>query len=403
MEGPLSKVRVLAVENYLASPVASMTMADLGAEVIKVEPPQGDMSRLTIGPNHQGESNHYLCWNRDKKGIVLDLRTPTGKEAFYDLVKISDVVINNFRPGATERLGMDYETLKKINPRIICTNLTGMGSSGPHRDWSVVDSTAAGISGMLSVTGEPGGRPIRPGPAVCDLACALYGVIGTISALYERERTGVGQNVDVSLLGASIALMGYHISYYTCSGEIPAPLGSGYPFTAPLGAYKTKDGYIVLGPCWPRIARAIGAEWLIDDPRFAKTEDRMKNRWELDEEIEKCLAQAAAEEWLEIFHYEDIIAGLLNTVDKAVADAQVNHLNMILTIKHPLGGELKLAGNPIMMPSLKGKHSSPPTLGQHTDEVLGRLLDYSEDKINRLKAEQETHAEETKAHVRKEK
>ncbi|MFC1983327.1 CaiB/BaiF CoA transferase family protein, partial [Chloroflexota bacterium] len=338
MEGPLSNIRVLTLDNYLAGPVAAMTMADLGAEVIKIEPPQGDMSRLTTGPNHKGESSHFLSWNRNKKSVVLDLRTPSGKEALYDLVKMADVVMNNFRPGVMTRLGADYDTLKKINPRIICVNLTGMGPSGPYKDRPAVESTASGVSGILSVTGEPGGRPIRPGPAISDLANALFAVIGTISALHEREKTGRGQNVDSSLLGASVALMGYHISYYTCSGTLPEPLGSAYPFTAPYGAFKTKDGYVVLGPCWPRIARAICAEWLIDDPRFATNEARLKNRWELDKEIEKYLARMGTEEWLEIFYHEDIVAGPLNTVDKVIKDPQVNHINMILNMEHPLGG-----------------------------------------------------------------
>ncbi len=401
MEGPLSKVRVLSLANYLAGPVAAMIMADLGAEVIKIEPPQGDLSRLTVGPNHKGESSHFLSWNRNKKGIILDMRTPTGKEAFEKLVKISDVVVNNFRPGVMARLGADYEALKKINPRIISVNLTGMGPSGPDKDRPAVESTASGISGILSVTGEPGGRPIRPGPAISDLANALYAVIGTVAALYEREKTGAGQDINVSLLGASVALMGYHISYYTCSGILPEPLGSAYPFTAPYGAYKTRDGYVVLGPCWPRIARAIGAEWLIDDPRFAEAENRLKNRWELDKEIEKCLAQATTQEWLDIFYLEDIVAGPLNTVDKVIADPQVNHLKMILDMEHPLGGTVKLAGNPLMMPSIKGKHSPPPVLGQHTDEVLKKLLGYSQDQIKKLKAEQAAHAKETEEHVRK--
>ena len=274
MEGPLSGVRVLALENYLAGPVASMTMADLGAEVIKIEPPQGDLSRMTFGPNHQGESSHFLSWNRNKKGIVLDLATVSGKRAFDGLVRLSDVVINNFRPGVMARLGADYDAAP-LNPRIILVNLTGMGPSGPYRDRPSVESTAAGMSGILSVTGEPGGRPVRPGPAMSDLANALYASVATVSALYQREKTGVGQNIDVSLLGASVAFMGYHISYYTCSGEVPQPLGSGYPFTAPYGAYKTKEGYVVLGPCWPRIAVAIGAEWLIDDPRFATADARL--------------------------------------------------------------------------------------------------------------------------------
>jgi len=396
MDGPLSGVRVLAIENYLAGPVASMTMGDLGAEVIKIESEEGELSRLTPGPNHKGEASHYLSWNRNKKSIVLNLKTPSGKEALYDLVKVSDVVINNFRPGVMERMGADHETLTKINPRIISVNLTGMGPSGPNKDLPVVDSTAAGLSGLLSVTGEPNGRPVRPGPAVCDFTCALYGAIATISALYQRERTGVGQNIDVPLLAAGVALMGYHIAYYTCSGEVPQPLGSGYPFTAPFGAYKTKDGWIVLGPCWPRIAYAIGADWLVDDPRFARDEDRLKNRQELDKEVEKYFLQATTEEWLTILRMQNIISGPLYTVDRTVDDPQVNHLNMILNIEHSLGGRVRLAGNPIMMPSLKGKHLPPPTLGQHTNEVLADVLGYSKDKIKKIREEQESHVQETR-------
>ena len=401
MQGPLTGVRVLALENYLAGPVASMTMADLGAEVIKIEPPQGDLSRMTFGPNHKGESSHFLSWNRNKKGIVLDLTTVSGKQAFEGLVKVSDVVINNFRPGVMARLGADYAALRRLNPRIILVNLTGMGPSGPYRDRPSVESTAAGISGILSVTGEPGGRPVRPGPAMSDLANALYAIVATVSALYQREKTGLGQNIDVSLLGASVAFMGYHISYYTCSGEVPQPLGSGYPFTAPYGAYKTKEGYVVLGPCWPRIAVAIGAEWLIDDPRFATPDARLAHRRELDEELEKRLAAATTDEWLEIFYQMDIVAGPLNTVDKVVADAQVNHLNMILTLEHPLGGTVRLAGNPIMMDSITGRHEAPPLLGQHTDEVLKSLLGYSQDQIAELRREQAAHAKATERHTRK--
>jgi len=401
MEGPLSGVRVLALENYLAGPVASMTMADLGAEVIKIEPPQGDLSRMTFGPNHKGESSHFLSWNRNKKGIVLDLTTVSGKRAFDALVKVSDVVINNFRPGVMARLGADHAALRRLNPRIISVNLTGMGPSGPYRDRPSVESTAAGMSGILSVTGEPGGRPVRPGPAMSDLANALYAATATVSALYQREKTGAGQNIDVSLLGASVAFMGYHISYYACSGEIPQPLGSGYPFTAPYGAYKTKEGYVVLGPCWPRIAVAIGAEWLIEDPRFATADARLAHRQELDRELEKCLAAATADEWLEVFYQMDIVAGPLNTVDQVVDDPQVNHLNMILSLEHPLGGVVRAAGNPVMMDSIKGRHSAPPLLGQHTEEVLKGLLSYTDAQLRELSREQETHAKATEAHTRK--
>ena len=176
--------------------------------------------------------------------------------------------------------------------------------------------------------------------------------------------------------------MGYHISYYTCSGEVPGPMGSGYPFTAPFGAYKTKDGYIVLGPCWPRIAYAIGAEWLVDDPRFAETENRLANRQELDVELEKVFRNATTEEWLAVMRVEDIIAGPLNTVDQVVEDPQVNHLDMILELEHPLGGRIRLAGNPIKMQSIQGAPQAPPTLGQHTEEVLRSVLGYGDKEID---------------------
>jgi len=401
MEGPLSGIRVLAIETALAGPFGSTILGDLGADVIKIEPPTGDLSRLSAGPNHNGESSHLLAYNRNKRGIIQDIRTPTGKEAFYDLVKISDVVWNNLRVGAMERLGADFDTLKKINPRIICTNITGWGPSGPYANRGSTSVIAESTSGMLSITGEPGGRPIRPGPAVADLSTSLYAVIGTISALYERERTGVGQTVDVSLLGSSIALMSYHIAMYTCSGVLSQPLGTGYWMAVPHGAYKTKDSYIVVGPCWPRIARVIGAEWLIDEPKFGTLASRIEHRQELDKIVEQYTIKATTEEWLPLFEVEDIPCAPLNTVDKVITDPQVNHINMILTLEHSLGGKITIAGNPIMMPSLKGEHRPPNLLGEHTIEVLTELLGYSEDKIAKLKEEQEAHIEELKAHTRR--
>ncbi|MFC1914301.1 CaiB/BaiF CoA transferase family protein [Chloroflexota bacterium] len=401
MKGPLSGIRVLTLETFLAAPFGTMVLGDLGAEVIKVEPTQGEGSRLTAGADYKGESSHYLAYNRNKKGVTLDLSIPTGREAFTDLVRISDVVVQNMRPGVMERLGFGYEDLKAINPKVILCSYSGYGPTGPYSGWPAVESTASGISGIMSITGEPEGRPCRPGPAVSDLANALYGVIGIISALYERERTGTGQQVMSSLLGASVSFMSFHVSWYTCSGEELGPLGSGYPHAVPYGALKCQDGYIVVGPCWPRICNVIGAEHLIDDPRFKELGDRLKNRWELNEEIEKHLSLLTADEWLPIFHEHDIAVAPLNKVSQMVEDPQVNHMDMIVSIEHALGGAIKLAGNPIMMDSIKGEHTSPPTLGQDTEGVLKELLGYSDEKIKKMREEQEANREELEKHVRK--
>ncbi len=401
MQGPLSGIRVLALENALAGPFGSMILGDLGAEVIKVEPTQGDIGRVWAGARYNGEPVHYLAYNRNKKGIILDLRTPSGKAAALDLIKISDIVWDNFRPGAMERLGLGYQDLKAINLKVIAVHLTGFGPSGPYKDRPSNDSVASGMSGIMSVTGEPGGRPIKPGPAVPDLANALYGVIGALAALRHREATGEGQEVNTSLLGAGIAFMSFHIAEYTIGNNLIGPLGSGYPMSAPYGAYKAKEGYVVMGVNWPRVARIIGADALIDDPRFKTLEDRVKNRWELNEEIEKYLSVLTAEEWLPIMYANDIVAGPLYNVAEVVEVPQVKHMHMITPVKHALGGEIKLVNSPVTMESMEGEHASPPTLGQHTQEVLKGLLGYSDEKINELEAEREANAKELEAHTRR--
>jgi len=269
MRGPLSGIRVLDISRAIAGPYGAMILGDLGAEVIHVEPPDGEISRFRAGPNYKGESFHYLSWNRNKKNMVLDFSTKLGKEAFFDLVKISDIVWNNFRPGSMERLGADYETLKKVNPRIIYVSITGYGPSGPFKGRPAFDVAILGHTGVLSVTGEPEGVPVRPGPPLADMGGGIFAAIGTLSALYDRERTGKGRKIDVAMQDACISLLSYHFCEYFCTGVIPKPLShSGHAFSVPYGVYKTKKGFIAIGPSWPRIARAIGADWLIDDPRF---------------------------------------------------------------------------------------------------------------------------------------
>jgi len=344
-----------------------------------------------------------LAFNRNKKNVVLDLDTKLGKEAFYDLVKVSDVVLDNLRPGSMERLGADYDSLKDINPRIICCSITGYGPTGPSRDRPAYDVVVLAASGILSLAREPEGPPIRPAAPIADMAAGLYAVAGILAALAERERTGKGQRIDVSLLDTCISLLSYQLSEYFCSGTVPQPLSnSGHPVSIPYGVYKTKEGYVAIGSSWPRIARAIGAEWVIDDPRFNDMEIRRQNRDELNAIVEKHMTKATAEDWLNIFEAEDIPADRVKTIDEAVVDPQVQHQKMILTMTHPLGGEIKLAGNPVKSASISEEDfTAPPTLNQHEPEILGELLQYSDVKITALRAEEKAHTEERQKHVRK--
>jgi CoA:oxalate CoA-transferase len=403
MSKPLSGVRILDLSRAIAGPYGTMLLADLGAEVIHIESPEGDISRFEAGPNYKGESFHHLSWNRNKKSIVLDFGTKSGKEAFYDLVKISDIVWNNFRPGAMERADIGYDTLKAINPRLIYVSLTGYGSSGPSKDRPAFDVVIEAHSGVLSVTGEPGERPIRPGPPLADMGGGIFAAIGALSALFDRERTREGRRIDISMQDACLSFLAYQICQYFLTGVTPSPLDhSGHKFSVPYGVYHTKKGYIAIGPSWPRIARAIGAEWMIDDPRFKDWTARDQHRQELNEVVEEQLSQAEAEDWLEIFKEEDIPADLIKTIDQVVADPQVLHRNMILTLAHPLGGEVKLVGNPIKMEGLpEDDYAAPPALDQHGHKILTELLGYSEEKIRKLKQDERENTEERLKHVRR--
>jgi crotonobetainyl-CoA:carnitine CoA-transferase CaiB-like acyl-CoA transferase len=403
MSGPLSGVRVLALEQVLAGPYGSMILGDLGAEVIKIEPPTGEQIRVSKPPPYyKGEPGYFLAFNRNKKDIVLDLMTETGLEVLYDLVRVSDVVWDNNRAGVMERLRADYDTLKGINPKIICCSVTGYGQSGPYAAWPSFDIIAQGMAGLLLQTGQPGGPPIKPAPSLADISAALFGTIGVISALWCRERTGKGQKVETNLLDGAMALLSMQYAAYFLNGVVPLPVGAGHSQAAPFGAYKTRNGWITIGAGWPRVARTLGVEWAIDDPRFTTLEDRLKNRRDLDAIITEALSEMDSATWLELLHADDIAAGPVYNLDQAPQDPQVQFNKMILTLNHSLGGQIKLMGNPIKMASVHpDEYAAPPTLGQHSHQVLSELLGYSEAKIEKLEAEQEKHFTELQSHVSK--
>lgn len=402
MGGPLSNIRILDFSHTTAGAYGTMLLADLGAEVIKIEAGEGGGDRLVPGPSHKGNNYAFLALNRNKKSIVLDLKTDTGKEAFYDLVKISDVVWDNFRSGVMKRLGADFNSLKRLNPKIVSCSITGFGVSGPYRDWPSYDITACALSGILSITGEPGRPPMRPGITIGDLGPSMFAAIGVCAALASRSQTGIGQEVQVSQLDSMVSLMGTHIAYYFCGGGVPGPEGSGHLTINPYGAYPTKDGYVALGPCWPRITRTLGAEWMENDPRFRDKETRCHNKKDLDDTLKEHFLRETTDDWLELLHVDDIPAAPVNTVDKTVADPQVVHNKMILNIADASGDEINLAGNPIKVTDIKEEDfTPPPALGEHTDQVLSGLLNYTEDRIAKLKQEYSSHATELHAHKRK--
>lgn len=405
MNGPLAGIRVLALSHAQAGPFGSMLLADMGAEVIKVEPPPtGDMGRSFGGPSHCGESYYFLAFNRGKKSLVLDLGTEAGLKAFYDLVKISDVVWDNYRPGVMERLKLDYGTLKTLNPRVICCSLSGFGQSGPYSSRPSYDIIAQGMSGIMSVTGEQDGPPLRTGPAIADFTTGMLGAFGVSAAIAGRARTGQGQKVEVSLLDACVSLLSYHFSYYFCSGEVPSRLGSGHLSLIPYGSYQTSDGYVTVGISWPRVARTVGLEWMADDPRFSTREARWQNREEFERLFSERLRQASTSQWLEMMRRDDIPAGPVNRLDQVAADPQVQHNRMVLDVEHPLGGRMKMAGNPVKMPGcIEEEYSAPPTLGQHNNEILRGLLGYSPEAIAEMKRQEEQHAAELEARLHKRK
>lgn len=401
--GPLSGIRVLDFSRAIAGPYGSMILGDLGAEIIKIETPEGDFSRVSAGPSHKGENFYYLAFNRNKKDIVLDLLTESGKEAFYDLVKVSDVVCNNFRADSMERLGAGYDTLRKINPRIIYCSITGYGPTGPSKARPAYDIAILAASGILSVTGEPDGRPVRPGVPIADESGGLFAVIGILAALAERQRTGKGKKIDISLMDTCLSLLCYQLSYYFTTGIVPRPSGnSGHLILVPYGVFQAKKGYIALGVCWPRITRAIGAEWLADDPRFKDLQARQEHRDELNAIIEEQMAKADADDWMEIFKVEDIAAAKVATLDEVAVDPQVLHQKMILTMEHSLGGEIKLAGNPIKIEGIKEEEfTPPPTLNQHQQQILSGLLGYSDEKIRKLREEESANTAQRLQHIQK--
>ena len=391
MTQPLNGIRVLDLTHVLAGPFCTQTLGDLGAEVIKIERPGvGDPTRRMPPHTVKDQSAYFMALNRNKKSLTLDLKAPEGKEIFYGLTRKADVVMNNFTPGTMEKLGLGYEDLKKINPRIVWASVTGYGQTGPYRERPSYDIIVQAMGGAMSYTGEPGQPPVRCGIPIGDLGGAVFAVIGILSALVSRSLTGEGRVVDISMLDVQIALHTYRAKYYFMAGEVPQPVGTAHVSNVPLRAYRTKDSSLVIEAYidhfFRNLCKNMGRESLADDPRFNTRAKRLENRDELDRILEEAFLEKTTDEWLKLFVELEVPAGPIYTLDKAVADPQVQSREMVVEIDSPHVGKSKDVGSPVKVSGTdRIKYNYPPALGEHSEEILRDLLDYSPEKITALR------------------
>jgi formyl-CoA transferase/CoA:oxalate CoA-transferase len=363
----------------LTGDYAAMLLGDLGAEVIKVESP-GTGDPLRQMPPHflEGESAYFLSINRNKKSIVLDLKNPNDKQTLYELVKKSDVVFDNFRPGILEKLGADYETLKKHNSKIICCSISSYGKTGPYKEQPGFDLVLQALSGSMSITGEEGRAPVRLGVPMGDLAGSMFAVFSITSALHHRNQTGEGANIDISLLDSLISMLTYVAEYYFIGNQISKPIGSGHMSVVPYRAYETKNGYIVIAvfveKFWQILCDVIGEPQLGEDERFNSTAMRLKNREQVDQLVEEKFKQKTKEEWVKLLHEAGVPAAPVNRIDEVFSDPQVLARDMLVEVEHPKCGKYKMIGNPVKVEGVKDEFRPPPLLGEHTDEVLEKIL-----------------------------
>lgn len=390
MAPPIAGIRILDLSQMLAGPYGTMILADLGAEVIKIERPGGgDIARGMPPHFFHGESVYFISMGRNKKSLSLDLKAGEGLELFYRLVRLSDVVYDNFRPGILEKLRIDYETLKQINPRIISCSVTGYGHTGPFKDRPAFDLIIQARGGIMSYTGEPGRMPVRMGAPMGDLGGGLFAVQGVLAALYQREKTGLGQKVDIGLLDCQISLLIYRGLYSLYAGEVARPVGSGHVSANPIRAFHTKTFDIVIDAntdkFFVELCEGLSLQELASDPRFLTRADRLKNKDALYALLDEAFLQKTGEEWLEILEAR-VPIGPINTVDMALRDPQVCSRNMVVEITHPCGEKMKLLGNPIKM-SQRGEeaYEPPPGIGEHTEQILRQLLSLDSSEIQRLR------------------
>jgi crotonobetainyl-CoA:carnitine CoA-transferase CaiB-like acyl-CoA transferase len=385
---PLSGVRVLDLTRALAGPFCTMILGDLGADVIKVEPAGGDMIR-EWGPFDRGTSAYYLSGNRNKRGIAVNFRDPAALEILRGLARDCDVVVENFRSGAMEAMGLSCEALMAANPRLVYASVTGFGSSGPYGGRPGFDQIAQGYSGLMSVTGTPESGPVRVGVAIGDQAAGMWCAIGVLAAIAQRHLTGRGQRVETSLLAGLIGLMSVQAQRYLSLGAAPGLAGNTHPVIAPYGVFETADGPLNIAPAtsemWKRLCGVLGLPDLPDDPQYATNAQRMERRAELKATLEAKLGERTRAEWTARLLDADIPAGPINTLADVFADEQVAHLRLVEEMQHAELGTIRQVGSPVSLDGRLGEsiRRAPPLLGEHTFEVL-REFGYAQGDLDSL-------------------
>lgn len=379
MKQPLNGLRVLDLTRALSGPFSTMTLADLGAEVIKVEPtPKGDMIRQW-GPFDQDISVYYLSANRNKKGIGVDFRKPEGLAFIRELALQSDIVVENFKVGTMESMGLSYDSLSQEKPSLIMASISGFGSKGPAKNWAGFDQIAQGYSGFMSLTGTPESGPTRVGTAIGDLTAGMWAVIGVLAAVIEMKATGKGQHVETSLLASLVSLLSVQGQRYLSVEEVPQPCGNVHPVIAPYGTFETADGPINLAPAtqdmWVRLCSVLELHELVEDPRFARNADRMKNRHILKEILEGRLQLHTRMHWTPIMIEQGIPAGPINTLEDVFSDEQVLACNLVQTVEHAQLGPLRQVALPLQMSNHDGStvRAAPPVFGQDTAQVASEI------------------------------
>ena len=390
--GPLSGITVLDLTQFLSGPFCTMIMADLGADILKIERP--DRPRAS-GPYLHGERIYDLSVNRSKKSMTLNLKSDAGKDIFKKLLISSDVVIENFKPGTMERMGLGYEELKKIRPNLIYAAISGFGYTGPYKNRGALDMVIQGMSGLMSLTGEPNGRPTRCGTSASDIFSGIYMFGAVASTLYEREKTGKGQFIDVAMLDSTFSCLENAVINTCIFNKNPERVGNSHPTSVPFQTFQTSDGEIIItcsrDSAFYSLCRAMGRPDMIQDERFAKAEARRLNKELLEDEITRFTSTRTLDECEETLNQFGVPNGRINTLTMICKDPQIAARDMIVKVEHPVAGTYQMAGSPLKFSSLTEAHYEPaPTLGQHTREILSERLNMTDTEIEALLKEQES-------------